>query len=47
LLHSIIGVEAAVSEPPNKRLKLTAPDIYGKIAFVIILAWRRSLSALR
>jgi len=32
---------------PNKRLKLTAPVVYGRIPFVIIPAWRRSLSALR
>ena len=32
---------------PNKRLKLTAPVICGKIAFVNVKAWRRSLGALR
>ena len=29
------------------RLKLTAPVVYGRIAFVIILVRRRSLSAIR
>jgi hypothetical protein len=32
---------------PNKRLKLTAPVLYGRIAFVSVKAWRRSLSAIR
>jgi len=32
---------------PNKRLKLTAPGVYGRIAFVIILDRRRSLGASR
>ncbi len=31
----------------NKRLKLTAPGIYGKIPFVIIHVRRRSLGAVR
>jgi hypothetical protein len=35
------------SEPPNKRLKLPAPVIYGRIAFVNVLARRRSLGAIR
>ena len=33
--------------PPNKRLKLTAPVVYGRIAFVKIPMWRRSLGAPR
>src|SRR5205823_5420406 len=33
--------------PPNKRLKLTAPVVCGKIAFVIIHVRRRSLGASR
>src|SRR3989442_10709081 len=33
--------------PPNMRLKLTAPVVCGRIPFVIILARRRSLGALR
>jgi hypothetical protein len=33
--------------PPNKRLKLPARVVCGRIAFVIIPAWRRSLSAIR
>jgi hypothetical protein len=32
---------------PNTRLKLTAPVIYGRIAFVNVKAWRRSLDAIR
>jgi len=32
---------------PNKRLKLTAPVVYGKIAFVNISVGRRSLGAIR
>ncbi len=32
---------------PNQRLKLTAPDICGKIAFVSIPVRRRSLGAPR
>jgi len=32
---------------PNTRLKLSAPVVCGRIAFVNILAWRRSLSAIR
>src|SRR6267378_2876339 len=35
------------SARPNKRLKLTAPVVYGTIAFVIIRPWRRSLGAIR
>jgi hypothetical protein len=32
---------------PNMRLKLTAPVIYGRVAFVNVKAWRRSLGASR
>ena len=32
---------------PNKRLKLTAPALQGRIAFVITLTVRRSLGAVR
>ncbi len=32
---------------PNKRPNLTAPVVCGRIAFVILLAWRRSLGAPR
>ena len=32
---------------PNMRLKLTAPLVCGRIAFVTMKAWRRSLGALR
>src|SRR3989442_15920930 len=32
---------------PNKRLKLPAPVVCGRIAFVIIRAWHRSLGAPR
>ncbi len=32
---------------PNKRLKLTAPVVCGRIAFVKTTVWRRSLSAFR
>jgi len=34
-------------EAPNKRLKLTAPVVYGRIAFVNVKVWRRSLGAPR
>jgi hypothetical protein len=33
--------------PPNMRLKLTAPVICGRLAFVNVTVWRRSLGALR
>jgi hypothetical protein len=33
--------------PPNKRLKLAAPVVYGRIAFVNIPVRRRSLGAIR
>jgi len=32
---------------PNMRLKLSAPVLEGKIAFVQRTVWRRSLSAIR
>jgi len=32
---------------PNTRLKLTAPGVYGRIAFVNMKARRRSLGAIR
>ncbi len=32
---------------PNMRLKLTAPVLDGRIAFVTLLGWRRSLGAPR
>jgi hypothetical protein len=32
---------------PNMRLKLTAPVVCGKLAFVNVKAWRRSLGAVR
>ena len=33
--------------PPNTRLKLTAPVVCGRLAFVNVKAWRRSLRAIR
>jgi len=33
--------------PPNKRMKLPAPGVCGRIAFVMILTRRRSLGAPR
>jgi len=33
--------------PPNTRLKLSAPVVCGRIAFVNVRVWRRSLSAIR
>jgi len=33
--------------PPAKRLKLTAPVVYGRIAFVNLRVWRRGLGAIR
>jgi len=36
-----------IGAQPNKRLKLAAPGVYGRIPFVIILARRRSLGASR
>jgi len=38
---------SAFKQPPNTRLKLSAPVICGKLPFVIISARRRSLSAIR
>jgi len=38
---TIIGAQ------PNKRLKLTAPGVYGRIPFVNIPVRRRSLGAIR
>jgi len=35
------------SAPPNTRLKLTTPVVCGRIAFVNVKVWRRSLSATR
>jgi len=32
---------------PSKRLKPSAPVVYGRIAFVNLLVWRRSLGASR
>jgi len=36
-----------VMGPSNMRLKLSAPVICGRIAFVNVNAWRRSLGAIR
>ena len=36
-----------ISAQPNQRLKLTAPVFCGRIAFVTMKAWRRSLGASR
>jgi hypothetical protein len=33
--------------PPNTRLKLTPPVVYGRIPFVNVRVWRRSLAAPR
>src|SRR5437667_3592916 len=43
VLIAAVSVGRTWREPPNKRLKLTAPVVYGRIPFVIIPAWRRSL----
>src|SRR6266516_3092798 len=48
--QAISHAQSAMSflgQQPNMRLKLTAPVICGKIAFVIIPARRRSLGAIR
>jgi len=37
----------SVERQHNKRLKLSAPGVCGKIPFVIIRVWRRSLGAIR
>jgi len=34
-------------QQPNTRLKLTAPVVWGRIAFVHRTVWRRSLGAIR
>jgi len=47
VLIAAVSVGRTSREPPNKRLKLTAPVVYGRIPFVIIPAWRRSLGAPR
>ena len=36
-----------VCQQPNTRLKLTPPGVCGRIPFVIIQVWRRSLAAPR
>ncbi len=41
------GQPFALLLPPNKRLKLAAPAVYSRIAFVNVKAWRRSLGASR
>jgi len=43
-LHITIGIDA---QPSNMRLKLAAPVDCGKIAFVNVQAWCRSLGAPR
>jgi len=42
-----VGGEALERVPPNTRLKLTARVVGGRIAFVTMKAWRRSLGAVR
>jgi len=39
--------EKQVNVLPNMRLKLAAPVVSGKLAFVNVLEWRRSLGAVR
>ena len=39
--------EIRAAAPPNTRLKLSAPVVYGRIPFVINPVRRRSLSAIR
>jgi hypothetical protein len=41
------GGFSSVREPPNTRLKLAAPALEGRIAFVILITRRRSLGAFR
>src|SRR6266540_952336 len=41
------GVSAKCGVMPNKRLKLSAPGVYGRIPFVTTQTRRRSLSAVR
>jgi len=41
------GGVVAVHWLPNMRLKLPAPVLEGRIAFVHFTVWRRSLSAIR
>ncbi len=45
--HTPVWPLLTVRVQPNMRLKLTAPVVCGKIAFVNVLAWRRSLGAPR
>ncbi len=45
-MHPTILSIVAV-RPPNTRLKLAAPVVSGKLAFVNVLEWRRSLGAVR
>ena len=44
----VIRLSAAThhTAPPNMRLKLTAPVLEGRIAFVNRAVWRRSVSAI-
>jgi hypothetical protein len=41
------AADSAGTQPPNKRLKLAAPVVYGRIAFVNRTVWLRSLGAIR
>jgi len=45
--ETVLHLAPHAQAPPNTRLKLTAPVVGGRIAFVIIPARRRSLSAIR
>jgi hypothetical protein len=40
-------MSAALGVLPNTHLKLTAPVLEGRIAFVNLQVWRRSLRAIR
>jgi len=44
---SLVFEQSAVRQQPNTRLKLTAPVVYCRIAFVSVLVRRRSLGAIR
>ena len=46
--NDALAYQPFVARPPsNTRLKLAAPVVYGRIAFVNVKMWRRSLGAIR
>ncbi len=46
-MYSVVSRQSILGPRPNKRLKLPAPVVCGRIGFVNVLVWRRSLGAPR